>query len=148
MINVLLFISILLASATETTYQNVAKNAQLIESVTHEDADTFLNCNNKIKIIIFKDSVLNKPGSIGTEYNYPIYKYETEIIYYANGTLAAIESKEIQLKRYEYKGVTTGIQIITKLDTQNTYYFNQEQEPISRKQLLEIQEKICSKNKE
>lgn len=57
-------------------------------------------------------------------------------------------TKEIQLNRYEYEGVTTGIQITTKLDTQNTFYFNQEQQPVSRKQLLEIQEKICSKSKE
>ena len=57
--------------------------------------------------------------------------------------IAAIERKQIQLKRYEYDGVTTEMQISATLDSAQNYYFDQQQNPITYKQLLEIQSKIC-----
>ncbi|MFN8283802.1 MAG: hypothetical protein U0U67_11350 [Chitinophagales bacterium] len=144
----ILYFFMLLMTTGENAYQKAEAQAKLALSLPHEDSDSFSFCNDKIKSIIRRDSILNTPGHIGTEYNYPIYKYETEIIYYKNRTIAAIEKKQIELKRYQYNGVTTGIQIITTMDSVNTFYFDQEQHLITHAQLLEIQEKLCSKSKE
>lgn len=127
----------------EDVYRKASLQASQILSLPHEEMDTFISCNGKIISVILKDSILNQPGSIGTEYDYPIYKYETEIIFYTNKQLAAIEMKQIRLKRYEYLGVTTGMEKSTVIDPSNTFYFNQSNQPISREQLLEIQNKIC-----
>ena len=148
MINVLLYFYLLLLPLADNQYQKAEEQAALALSLPHEDTDSFSFCNDKIRSVVLRDSILNKPGRIGTEYNYPIYKYETEIVFYKNGKLAAIEKKEIQLKRYQYDGVTTGIQISTVPDPAQTFYFDQEQRLITHAQLLEIQEKICSKSKE
>ncbi|HRH56838.1 MAG TPA: hypothetical protein PLS10_04235 [Chitinophagales bacterium] len=138
-----LYFYLLLMAGTENVYQKAEVQANSILSAPHESVDSFSFCDNKIRYVVLKDSVINKKGSIGTEYDYPIYKYITEIIFYKDMKIAAIERKQVQLKRYEYDGVTTGMQISATLDSAQNYYFDQQQNPITYKQLLEIQSKIC-----
>lgn len=145
---VILSLLLLFSYDSENIYQKAVTSANQLLLTTHEETDTFVSCNGKITTIILKDSVLNTPGQIGTEYDYPIYKYETEITFYADKQLAAIEKKQIHLKRYEYLGVTTGIEKSTTMDVLSTFYFNQNNQPISRTQLLEIQKKICKEKEE
>lgn len=141
--SMLLFLSLTLMAASDNDYQKAETEVSRTLAVQHEDENTFFTCGDKIKTVIYKDSMLNKKGSVGAEYNYPIYRYETEITYYKDMKIAAVEKREIKLKRYEYEGVTTGIQIIASLDSLNTYYFDQAQQPITHAQMLEIQAKIC-----
>jgi hypothetical protein len=72
-----------------------------------------------------------------------LYKYETEIIYYKDQKIASIEVKQINLKRYERDGVTTGIQKTAILDSVSALYFDQEQRPVSRVQYAAIRAKVC-----
>lgn len=145
---VILSFLLLFSYDSENTYQKVAISVNQLLLATHAEADTFVSCNGKITTIILKDSLLNAPGQIGTEYNYPIYKYETEITFYTDKQLAAIEKKQIYLKRYEYLGVTTGIEKSTAIDILNTFYFDQNNQQVSRLQFLEIQKKICKEKEE
>ena len=138
-----LYFYMLLISGAENDYQKAETQVNSILSIPHESVDSFSFCDNKIKYIVLKDSVINKKGGIGTEYDYPIYKFITEIVFYKDMKIAAIEKKQVQLKRYEYEGVTTGIQISATLDSTQNYYFDQQQNLITHKQLLEIQSKIC-----
>jgi len=141
--NSILYFYMLMAYNSENKYQKAEMQANLVMSMQHQDMDTFSTCNDRFKTFILKDSIINKPGSIGTEYNYPIYKFETQIVYYKNMKIASIETKTIKLKRYADHGVTTGIQIMASLDSSQTYYFDQEQKLITRTQLLALQTKIC-----
>ena len=145
---VILTILLFFSYDDENIYQKAATSANHLLLVAHAEAYTFVSCNGKITTIILKDSLLNAPGQIGTEYNYPIYKYETEITFYTDKQLAAIEKKQIHLKRYEYLGVTTGIEKNTTIDILNTFYFDQNNQPVSRVQFLEIQKKICKEKEE
>ncbi|MCC6582422.1 MAG: hypothetical protein IT271_01845 [Chitinophagales bacterium] len=145
---VILSILLFFSYDIENTYQKAATSANQLLLVAHAEADTFVSCNGKKTTIILKDSLLNAPGQIGTEYNYPIYKYETEITFYADKKLAGIEKKQIHLKRFEYLGVTTGIEKSTTIDSLDSFYFNQNNQPISRLQFLVIQKKICKENEE
>ena len=139
----LVYFYMMLAAGNENTYQKAETLASLAISSTHEDRDTLIFCDGKMTAIILKDSIINKPGGVGTEYNYPIYMLETEITYYNNNKIASIEKKEIHLKRSKYSGVTSGIQKTTIIDSTQTFYFDQEQNLITQKQLLKIKEKVC-----
>jgi hypothetical protein len=145
---VILSFLLLFSYDSENAYQKAVTSVNQLLLAVHAEADTFVSCNGKITTIILKDSILNAPGQIGTEYNYPIYKYETEITFYADKKIAGIEKKQIQLKRYEYLGVTTGIEKSTTIDILNTFYFDQNNQPVSRLQFLEIQKKICKEKEE
>ena len=145
---VILSLLLLLSYDSENAYQKAVTLTNQLLLAVHAEADTFVSCNGKITTIILKDSILNAAGQIGAEYNYPIYKYETEITFYTDKQLAAIEKKQIQLKRYEYLGVTTGIEKNTTIDILNTFYFDQNNQPVSRVQFLEIQKKICKEKEE
>ena len=139
----LLFFYMLLMNSTENAYQQAAMQANMTTAASHEAIDSFSYCDGKIKSFVFKDSVLNKPGQVGTEYNYPLFKFETEIVYYKNNTIASFVKREIHLKRYEYGGVTIGIQITATLDSLNTFYFDQEQQAVNHTEFLKLQSKIC-----
>ncbi|MDB5227022.1 MAG: hypothetical protein JWN78_1215 [Bacteroidota bacterium] len=139
----LIFLCMLLMSGTDNSYQKAETQASLALSSHHEYADTTVYCEGKMKSVVLRDSMINKRGGIGTEYNYPIYKYETEITYYKDNSIAAIEKKEIHLKRYADSGVTTGIQITTTLDPAGTFYFDEERRPVTHKEILQIEAKIC-----
>lgn len=133
----------LLLSNTENAYQNAQTKVLLELSSKHEYVDSIIYCDGKIKSVLLRDSVLNKPNTIGNEYNYPIYKFETEIVYYKDGKIASFEKKELHFKRYSDGGVTTGIQITTTLEEDNIFYFDQNQKSISRTELMKIEQKIC-----
>ncbi|MFN8259723.1 MAG: hypothetical protein U0X41_02165 [Chitinophagales bacterium] len=141
-------ILLVLLYSNDEVFRKASMQASQMLTSPHDETDTFISCNGKITTIILKDSVINKPGQLGMEYNYPIYKYETEIIFYKDKQLAAIEMKQISLKHYEYLGVTTGMEKSTIIDNQHCFYFDQSNRPISRLQLLEIQKKICREKEE
>jgi hypothetical protein len=142
----LLYFIMLLAFNSENSYQHAETEANLVLSLPHEEKDSSDICNGKMRFILLRDSVLNKPGCIGTEYNYPIYKFETEIVYYKDQQIASVEKREIHLKRYERFGVTTGIRITAVLDSLHSYYFDPEENLITHTQLVELQAKICKGN--
>ncbi len=146
--NTLLFLllSAFLTGNNDDPYNEAEKQANLILFLSHEEIDSFSVCEGRMKLIVLKDTVLNKPGCIGTEYNYPLYQFKTEIVYYKNRKIASLEKMQIQLKRYEREGVTTGIQIITIPDPLNTFYFDPEQHLITHDQFLELRDKICKNN--
>ena len=84
----------LFISLNNNPYQKAETQASSILSLHHEYKDSTIYCGGKLKSLVVKDSMINKPGGIGTEYNYPLYKYETEIIYYENSNIASIEKKK------------------------------------------------------
>jgi hypothetical protein len=141
--SILISLLLLLAANDDNPYHKAEALASAVLAAHHQDSDTFVYCDGKLRSMILRDSIINKPGGVGVEYNYPIYRFETEIIYYKSNQIAAIETREIQLKRYDKDNVTTGIRKTAIIDSLHTYYFDTEQKLITHEQSVDIKSKLC-----
>ncbi len=142
------FLLLLLTTLSSNSYPEAEKQAGIALSVKHDAKDSVSLCDGQMKIVSLKDSVMNSPGAVGSQYSYPIYKYETDILYYKNKKIAAVEKKQTALNPYTYKGVITGVDIITTIDGQNSFYFDRDQQLISKEQFDLLKNDICPEDEE
>jgi hypothetical protein len=142
---ILLFILLIFSLETnsESPYTNAEKEIRNIYAITHDVADSTIECKKYFKWIIFKDSLITLPKQ-NLSGLHAIHKKIIRIVLYKNNNIASIEKIE-NLPDEIHTENGNGIIFTAKLDSLNAYYFDEEKNPISEQQFKKIETKMCFK---